>query len=93
MAIMLYTIGFVIINIFLLAWIFIIQAKNVKLIKSPFPIGLLLFVFIFLIQNLFAFYFYVTMMPLFVDGLDVPVLIITILETIAFGVYLYLTHK
>jgi hypothetical protein len=87
------TLIFSIINIVLIMFILIIQARNFKVIKSPFTIGLLLFAFVFLIQNLLSTYYFVTMMKFYAKGLDIPAFINTILQTIAFSAFLYISNR
>lgn len=74
------------INILLLLSLAYIYGRNWMKVKSSFASGLLLFTAIFLIQNLTSFYFYITEMPYFVEMVSMHVLILTILQTIAFVV-------
>lgn len=93
MALMQFTLGLVLLNIIVLLWIIVIHARNFREIKSSFTCGLLIFTSVFLIENLVAAYFYLTMMPYYADGLEFPVLLLTSLQTIAFVVFLYVTRK
>jgi len=93
MALMQFTLGFVIANIVILFWILVIQARNVRVIRSPFTVGLLVFILVFLIQNIVAAFFYITMMSYYADGLDLPVFVLTVMQTIAFLIFLWITRK
>jgi hypothetical protein len=61
--------------------------------RSSFTAGLLSFAALFLVQNIVSFYYFVTMMPYYANGLDVHVFLLTILQTFAFGILNYITWK
>ncbi len=93
MAIMQYSIALVIINIVILFFLLLIYLKNLKSIKSKFTSGLIIFALIFLIQNLVAAYFYLTMMDYYAQGTDLLVFVLTLMQTIAFAVFLAITWE
>jgi len=70
-----------------------IYAKNLKSIKSKFTLGLLIFAVLFLLQNLVSLYFYFTMIEYFVPQVEVHVLILTLLQTIAFLILMKITWE
>jgi type II secretory pathway component PulF len=82
-----------VLNIILLIFILSFQAKNFNKFKSGFTLGLLLFSAVFLIQNIIAAYFYMTMMPLFAQGTEIVHFIIMITQTIAFAIYLWVINQ
>lgn len=88
-----FTIGLVSINIIILCLLLFIYLKNLRSIKSKFTIGLVLFVTVFLIQNIVAAYFYFTMMDLYAQGTELPVLLLTIMQTLAFIIFLFITRE
>lgn len=78
------------VSLFGLLYIYI---KNLKNIKSKFTIGLLIFAVLFLLQNLISLYFYFTMIYYFVPQVEIHVLILTLLQTIAFLILLKITWE
>lgn len=82
-----------VINVLILIYLFIVHVKMVKSVNSSFTLGLLLFVFVFLVHNVLAAYFYLTMRTLYAQGTEVPVLIITAIETIAFSLFAWITRQ
>jgi hypothetical protein len=92
MSLMTWTLGFVIVNIILLVYLALFHLNHVRKIKSGFTLGLLIFVLVFLIQNLMAAYFYLTMMPLYVSSVEIPVFVTTVIETLAFLIYVWISR-
>jgi hypothetical protein len=88
-----YTLGLEVINVILLLYLVYVYSVNLRTIKSNFTIGLLLFSVVFLIQNIVAIYFSITMMEYYVQGLEGVVFILTLLETLAFSVFVYITKS
>ena len=80
------------INIALVLALIYVYAKNLK-VKSMFTVGLVLFAVLFLIENIVSFYYHITMMPYYADGLEVYALIMTGLQTLAFGVLNFITWR
>ncbi|MBI2546379.1 hypothetical protein HYV81_04320 [Candidatus Woesearchaeota archaeon] len=81
------------INILLLLSLAYIYGRNWMKVKTSFSTGLLLFTAIFLIQSITSFYFYMTEMPYFVEMVSLHVLILTVLQTIAFSVLNVISWK
>lgn len=81
------------VNILLVLGLMFVYVKSCMKIKSGFIVGLLIFAALFLIQNVVSFYYFVTMMPYYVNGVDIHVLVLTILQTLAFGVLTYNTWR
>jgi len=75
-----------VVNIVLLLALAYVYGKNWMRFKSGFTAGLLLFTIAFLAQYVTSFYFYVTNMDYFVDMVSMHVLILTLLQTIAFAI-------
>lgn len=82
-----------VINIALLVYLTIAHLRMMRSIKTSFTIGLLLFVLVFLIHNILAAYFYLTMMELYAVGAEIPVFIITLIETIAFSIFVWIIRQ
>ncbi len=85
-----YVTGLNIILIFSLMYVYL---RNFRKIRSLFTLGLLLFSLLFIIQNIFSFYFYITMMPIYEKGLELYALIFTVLQTFAFAIMNWITWK
>ena len=77
----------------MLAALLHVYIKNLKIIKSSFTTGLLIFALLFLIQNIVSLYFYLTMMDYYVPEVELHVFIFTLLQTIGFAVLLKLTWE
>ena len=80
-------------NILLLLAILSVYYKNMLKMKSSFTAGLFLFASLFLLQNLVSFYFFFTMMPYFVDAVELHVFILTALQTTAFIILNWITWR
>lgn len=81
------------INVALLVYLVAIHVKMLKSVKSSFTIGLLIFVLIFLLHNILYVYFYLTMMELYANGTDGLVFVITLMETIGFTVFTWISRN
>ena len=82
-----------VVNVILLLYLAVIHIKMAKSVKSSFTIGLLLFVLVFLVHNVLATFFYLTMRTLYAPGTELPVLVITSIETIAFAIFAWITRQ
>ncbi len=82
-----------VVNVILLLYLAIVHVKMARSVKSSFTLGLLLFVLVFLVHNLLATYFYLTMRALYAPGTELPVLVITAIETIAFTIFAWITRQ
>ena len=80
-------------NILLLLTLSFIYVRNYRTIKSKFCLGLMIFAFLFLIQNLIAFYFQVTMMYYYSKEVANIALVLNVLEALGFVALLYITWK
>lgn len=81
------------INLALILGLMYVYLRNLRMMRSGFVWGLLLFTIIFLVQNAVALYFFITMMPYFAAGTEGWVFSLTLLQTIAFSVLSYITWK
>ncbi|MBR9700043.1 hypothetical protein GOV09_06295 [Candidatus Woesearchaeota archaeon] len=81
------------INILLVVSLLIVYVKNFKKVKSLFTLGLILFALLFLIQNIFSFYFAVTSMMLYAEGISNYVMIFSLLQTAAFIILNIITWR
>lgn len=81
------------INILLVAGLLYVYVKNFVHIKSSFTVGLILFAALFLIHNVVLFYFSVTMMMYYAEGVESFVLVFTALQSAAFAVMNWITWK
>lgn len=82
-----------VVNVFLLVYLAIVHIKMLRNVKSGFTIGLLMFVVVFLVHNVLAAYFYLAMKELYAPGTELPVLIITAIETIAFVIFTWISRN
>ncbi len=83
----------VVVNVILLVYLAIFHIFMIRDVRSSFTMGLLLFVFAFLIHNILAAFFYLTMRDLYAPGTELLVLIITSIETIAFIIFAWITRR
>ena len=81
------------VNILLILSLCYVYLKNLKKAISSFTIGLLIFALLFLIQNIVSFYFFLTMMPYFVNAVELYVFIFSVLQTLAFIILNWITYK
>ncbi len=81
------------INILLILGLLYVYAGNLKKVRSGFTFGLLMFALLFLFHNILVFYFSITMMPLYAEGVSPFMLAFTGLQAIAFGCLNYITWK
>ncbi len=81
------------VSILLLLALLWIYWQNYRKLKSGFTLGLITFALIFLIQNLMSFYYFATMMPYFVDAVEMHVFLLSMLQSIAFAVMLWNAWK
>lgn len=65
--------------------------KNLKKIKSNFTVGLLIFAALFLVQTIVSLLYFVTMKNYYAPEVAVHVFILTLLQTIGFGILLKIT--
>lgn len=82
-----------VVNVILLVYLAFVHVKMTRSVQSSFTIGLLLFVLVFLVHNVLAAFFYLTMRTLYAPGTELPVLIITAIETIAFALFAWITRQ
>lgn len=81
------------INIILIMGLLYVYVKNMIKIKSGFTFGLVLFGGLFLLHNIVVFYFSITMMSLYADGVSPYMFVFTILQAFAFGILNWITWK
>jgi hypothetical protein len=81
------------VNIVLVLGLLVVYVRSLLRVRSVFAAGLLIFALLFLLQNIVSFYFYLTMMPYFVAGLEGYVLTFTALQTVAFAILNWVTWK
>ena len=80
-------------NILLVLGLIFVYMKTLKKVKTSFTFGMLLFAILFLLQNTVAFYYYITMMPLYAMGNEWFAFTFSVSQTIAFIVLNYITWK
>ena len=81
------------ISLILLLALLFIYFRNLKSIRSKLLIGLIIFVFVFLVQNVFSLYYLLTMMEYYVPAVELHVFIYSALQMIAFAIMLYITWE
>ena len=79
------------VNILLILSLLYVYVRNFTKIKTLFTSGLLLFALLFLVQNIVALYYSVTMMPLYAEGVETFVFIYSVLQSVAFIILNYIT--
>ena len=84
-------IGLNFISILLLFGLLYVYYKNLKNIKSKFTVGLFIFASLFLLQNIVALYYHLTMMEYYAPNLEKYECFFTLLQTIGFAVLLKIT--
>ncbi len=82
-----------IVSILFLGGLLHIYIKNLKKIKSKFTIGLVVFAFLLLIQNIVSLYYYLTMMSYYAPEVEVHVFLLTLLQAAAFLILLKITWE
>jgi hypothetical protein len=82
-----------VLNVILLIYLAIIHIRITNEVKSSFTVGLLMFVLAFLVHNILAAYFYLTMRELYASGTELAVLVITSIETIAFAIFTWISRN
>ena len=80
-------------NILLVGALLYVYGKNLARTRSSFTFGLFLFALLFLVENLFSFYYFATMMPYFVAEVEPFVFFLTVFETLAFVVLNWITWR
>lgn len=88
-----YSFIFTFINCLLILSLIYVYIKNAIKIKSFFTLGLLIFALLFLIQNIVSIYFYITMIPYYVDEVETFGFIYSIIQTVAFIILNIITWK
>jgi hypothetical protein len=79
-------------NLLLLGGLLYPSIRNVVRTRSPIAVGLLIFVAVFLIENVFAVYFHATMMPLYAPPIELQAMVLRLIQTGAFGTLLWVTY-
>lgn len=82
-----------VINVFLLIYLAIVHVRMTYNVRSSFTFGLLMFILVFLVHNILAAYFYLAMKEFYAAGTELPVLIITLMETIAFSIFTWISRN
>ena len=81
------------ISTILLLGLIYVYYRNLRKIKSNFTIGLLIFAVLFLVQNLISLYYFITMMNYYSPEVEIHAFILTLLQTIGFGILLKITWE
>lgn len=82
-----------IINAVLLLFLLYIYANNYREMKTAFGLGLILFALLFLVQNLLAVFFHLTMMDYYSAAAMQHALVLSGLQTIALAILSFVTWK
>ena len=93
MALMMYTGILTLLSIVLLVALLVIYSKNMRSLRSSFTVGLFVFALLFLIQNVVSAYYYWTMMSYYAPEVEIQVFVLSLLQTAAFGLLLYITSR
>ena len=82
-----------IVSIIALLGLIYVYSRSLKAIKSKFTIGLLVFASLFLLQNIISLYYYFAMMEYYVPKVENHMLILNVLQTLAFLILLKITWE
>ena len=80
-------------NLLLLGAVLYPSTRNFLKTRSAIAAGLMLFVVLFLIENVTAVYFHVTMMYLYAPPLEFQAMVLRLIQTVSFGTLLWVTYK
>ena len=80
-------------NLILLAALLYPSARNFSKTKSSIAAGLMLFIILFLLENVVAVYFHLTMMYLYTAPAQFQAMILRVIQTISFATLLLVTYK
>ena len=80
-------------NLILLAALLYPSARNFSKTRSSIAAGLMLFIVIFLIENIVAVYFHLTMMNLYTSPVQFQAMVLRVIQTISFATLLLVTYK
>jgi len=84
------TIILAIINIALLLWILISNALSYKKFKAEYTLFTIIFAGVFLLQYVVGAYFYFTNMELYPSMIATQLMVLTLIQTAAFGYMLWM---
>lgn len=90
---MTYSFILILVNSLLILSLLYVYIKNSMKIRSLFTTGLTIFALLFLIQNAVSIYFYLTMVPYYVDGVELYIFIYSALQTFAFAILNIITWR
>jgi len=93
MEMMIFTVIFTMLNLVLISALLYVYSKTYRQIKAPFTAGLLIFATIFLLQKLVSIYVFLILMHHFEGVLGISMLILEILQTIAFSTLTWITIR
>lgn len=78
----------------LLALLLVVYGRNLRQVRSPFAVGLVLFALLFLVENLVEIVSYLRMDAQGVGAeVALPMLYLGFVEAVAFGVLLYISWE
>lgn len=80
-------------SVILLLILLALYFKNLKNVRSKLLIGLIIVTLVFFIQNVFILYYSLTMMTYYVPAVEFLVLMLSILQTLAFSIMLWITWE
>ena len=80
-------------NLILLAALLYPSTRNFSRTKSFIAAGLMLFILLFLVENIAAVYFHLTMMSLYSVAVQFQAMILRVIQTISFATLLLITYK
>lgn len=79
------------ISVVLLVVLLVVYFRNLKQVRSKLLIGLIVFAFVFLIQNFVTLYFFLSMLDYYVPAVEVHIFLFSLLQTIGFSILLWIT--
>jgi len=78
-------------NIILLVALLYPAINNYSKTRSSIALALLVFAFLFLVENIVAIYFHVTLMYTF--GVEVEIAVLTVLQTMGFATFVWASYR
>jgi hypothetical protein len=82
-----------IINILLLLYLFVANIRSYMRVKAQYTLFLLVFIGLFLVQNMVSGYYLLTMMEYYVPDVGTHILILSVLQTIAFALLAWMQRQ
>ena len=87
------TLGLIVVNMILALILLVVYARNYKTISSKFTLGLIFFAGAFLLENIFNFFFYSSLLASGITFITTFQLVINVLELVGLLILAWITWK